>query len=301
MKTTLTWVLTLLVTVACSKEGDTTDADNTTSSSIAAAMAEVSDVVGAGATGLGRVADELTRTACSTVPFSACASEVRERNFSGPNDGYCTRGTTNLARTYGKSILTFDNTSACNFDGAPASDSAPPSVARTLFNHYVQLGAGGAKLLVYTGEGTVGDKTIAAVDLKDFEGNTRSGGAVIKKPLTGAPDHKLTILGIHRRGVTVAGRYTLWHTLYSDADGITVSDGGGGDRVLNGTMYVMHNRVQRKITKTLAGVKYTAACRFPVAGTTNFTSTAGSVTVAWGSCGSATIDGVAATLENDAR
>jgi len=221
---------------------------------------------------------------------------VRTRNFSEPSDGYCTRGQGNLVRTYGKSILTFANVGgACDFDTATGSTATPPSVTRTLDGHYMQLGANGRKLLVYTGEGTVGGKTIAADDLKDFEGNTRSGGAVIKK-LNG-DIRKLTINGIHRRGLSILGKYTLWHTLWTDADGVTVT-GSRGDRTLNGTIYVMHNRASRKITKTLTDVKFSSSCRFPISGTTNFSSTAGSVTVTWtSSCGTATIDGGAVDVD----
>ena len=109
----------------------------------------------------------------------------------------------------------------------------------------------------------------------------------------------MTVGGIHRRGVGINGRYTLWHTLYSDADALTVTDGAGSDRVVNGTMYLMHNRIERKITKTLTNVNFTATCRFPTSGTTAFAWSGGSMTVTWGTCGTATIDGVSTMLETE--
>jgi hypothetical protein len=160
------------------------------------------------------------------------------------------------------------------------------------------VGLGGRKVLIYTGTGTVADKTLADEDLKDFEGTARSGGAILKK-LDGDV-RKMTITGIHRRAVNPRGKFTMWHTIWSDADAITVT-GSGASRTLDGTMYVMHNRAQRKITKTLTGVVLSSGCRFPTAGTTNFAWSGGSVSVTWGSCGSVTIDGTSTNLETDVR
>ncbi len=294
-------LFTLLLLVACSKT-TTSEADDTSNTDLATSVTEVGDMAGSGATGAGRLLEEmdealeaLPRASCSTIAFGSCVSGVLERNFSSPTEGYCTRGPANGIRTFGKAILTFANVTACGFEAVGAADTNTPSITRTLDNHYLQRGASGRKLLIYTGAGTVGGQTIGADDLKDFEGTTRSGGATVKKLTTGK---KLTINGIHRRGLTAGGKYTMWHTLYTDADGITVTN-AGLDRVMDGTMYVMHNRASRKITKTLTAVTFTAACRFPISGTTAFSWTGGSFTVTWGACGSATVDGAATTLDTE--
>lgn len=284
--------------VGCQKVNDSSADDNTTSADLAATLAELSTIAGAGATGTGYEADEVLnpRTTCASVGFSGCTTDRNERNFSSPSAGYCTRGAYNLVRTYGKGVLTYVNVTGCDFAVAAASDATPPTVTHAFDNHYMQLGANGRRLLVYTGAGTVSDKTIADADLKDFEGNLRSGGVTIKKY---AASRKLTIGGIHRRGVGINGKYTLWHTIYSDADGLVVTDGAGATRIVNGTMYLMHNRISRKITQTLTNVTYEVACRFPTSGTTSFAWTGGSMSITWGTCGTATIDGVSTTLETE--
>jgi hypothetical protein len=290
--------LALLSLAGCGSTSDS-DADDTANTDLAASAAEVGDVAGAGSTGIGRFLE--SRTSCSGISFGSCASGVRERDFSSASDGYCTRGSSNGRHVYGKSILTFANVGgACDFDSATGADTNSPSVTRTLDNHYVQRGNNGRKVLVYTGEGTVADKTIAAADLTDFEGTVRSGGAVLKK-LSGGTK-KLTILGIHRRGLNPNGKFTHWHTLYSDADGITVTN-SGSDRVLNGTMYIMHNRKSLKITKTMTNVTFSSSCQFPKSGTTTFSWTeegaAQSVSVTWSStCGEASIDGTNEDLDS---
>jgi hypothetical protein len=293
--------LALLSIAGCDSASDS-DEDDTIASDLASAVVEIGDLAGSGATGLGRELFASERASCSSLSFGACANEVRERDFSAPSDGYCTRGSSGGRHVFGRVLLTFANTSsACNFNGSVGDDSNPPSITRTVDNHYVLRESDGRKVLVYTGEGMVAEKAIGAADLLDFSGTSRSGGAVLRKVAGNV--RNLTILGIHRRGLSSAGKYTHWHTLYSDTDAITVTDTGMG-KLLNGTLYIMHNRKQRKIAQSLESVSFVPSCQYPVGGATSYAWTengeAKSVGITWSStCGSVNVDGTDEELDAD--
>jgi hypothetical protein len=283
----------------CSSAAD--DSDDTTNSELASSATEFGDVSGAGATGREEIAADL-RATCASLAFGACdsATKTQTRAFStdGGDSNPCTRGTSNGRNAYGKAILTFSE-AACAFSTTGAT------VTRSLSNHYIQRGNNGYKVLTYTAVGTVGGKALVEADLKDFEGTVREGGGVLKKG-SGATD-TLTITGIHRRGLKPNGRFGFWHTLWSDADGITVTRAGSGasaTATLSGTMYLMHNRAGVKVTKTLTDVKFENGCHLPTGGSISYTTpavgttAAATVTVVFsGTCGTAAIDSVATDLD----
>ena len=276
----------------------TDDTDDTSTSDYVSASGEVGDVSSGGSTGL-----SLANTrkdvgdACPSIAFSACTSKVKERAFSlnGGNTEPCTRGKSNGRRVFGKAILTF-SADDCAFTEEDAT------ITRTLSNHYVQRGLNGKKVIIYTGTGTVADKNLSGTDMADYEGTTRQGGAVLKK---GAEtEDKLTVLGIHRRGLNPNGKFGFWHTLWTEEDGITVVRSGSGDSAtatLNGKLYIMHNRAKIKITKTLKDVKYVKSCMYPTSGTETI-EIPGSATVTatfTSSCGLPTIDNAESTLDTE--
>lgn len=298
------------------------DSDDTTNTDFAAAVSEVGDAVGAGATGLGRSEphheeDDLMRASsegasaatlknlrasCSSISFGSCSAGQKIRYFSdeGGNSSPCTRGKSNGRRVYGASVLTFSD-AICAFD----SLGAGATVTRTLSNHYIQRGLRGNKVLIYTGTGTVSDQIFVESDLEDYEGTSRSGGTTLKR--TAGDSDKLTISGIHRRGFTTAGKFTFWHTIFSDPDALTVTKSGSGDSrtaSLTGTLFIMHNRMRKKVTKTLSNVTFTKGCAHPTSGTATLSipsddgTTSSTVTITYSNtCGEASINGIKSTLD----
>jgi hypothetical protein len=291
----------LLILCGCNKS--LFDNDNTTNAELAAASSLVGEAATAGTAAAGSRFFSLfeSRTACSSIPFGDCtASNTKERAFSdaGGDTNPCTRNNGSRGRNfYGKATLTF-SAASCGF--AAADDT----ITRTLSNHYVQRGNNGMKVIAYTAAGTVSTATLTADDLKDYEGTTRAGGAVLK--FVDATTRKLTITGIHRRSLLPNGKFGFWHTLYSDADAITVTKGDSDadpTLTLNGVMYLMHNRIKVKLTKTLTNLKFDKSCPYPVDGTIVFSGFSDSSTVsvdfAGTSCGDAKIGGVSGDLDEN--
>ncbi len=291
----LTAIVWLTLFLACGTSTD--DTDDTSTEDYVSATSEIGDLSGSGSTGLSLVSSPRKDSsgACSSVPFGACEGKKRERAFSlaGGDTEPCTRGKANGRRVFGKVLLTY-SADSCAFS---AEDS---TITRTLSNHYVQRGLNGKKVLIYTDSGTVASKSLSESDLIDYEGTKRSGGA-IKKKGSGTED-KLTILGIHRRGLNPNGKFGFWHTLWSEADAITVVESGTGDSstaTLNGTFYIMHNRAKLKVTKTLKDIKFVKGCSHPTSGTETITLPNGTTTsVTFNSnCGLPTIDSAESTLD----
>lgn len=305
MKHFFAFFLLSLALGACSKQASTSsdDTDDSSNTELASSISQIGDAAFGGNSA--RVAAEEAadniRGACSALTFGSCTSGKRTKSFSadGGDSDACTRGKSNAFSVFGQAVLTFSRTSTCLIS------ATGDTVTRTFNNHYIKRGTGGRSVLIYTGTGTVGGKTIAAADLNDYSGTERSGGAVLTKG-SGASG-TLAITGIHRRGVNPNGKYGFWHTVYTDsANPLSFStDLSTGSITMNGTTYVAHNRAKVKIGTTLLDVRFEAACRHPVGGSTKFeyTGTNGalvSLTLTWSAtCGQASDGTVTVDIEDN--
>ena len=277
---TLVSIPLLFCLVCCSSD----DSDNTTNADLASMTSILGEIINP------TVAVRDTRaSACSAMALSECSANLKTRSFStdGGDSTPCTRGNVSV---FGKTILTFSS--------ATCALTTSHTVTRTFDNHYLQLAAGG-KVLIYTQTGTVAGKIIAGTDLKDYEGTSRSGGALLTK---GSSADTLAITGIHRRSLSSSGRYGYWHTLYSDTD-LSISRSGASSTISSGTLILMHNRAKIKVSKEFTDVVFNESCVFPVSGTITYTVTSDSATSKLftatfsSTCGKASIDGTEATLD----
>jgi hypothetical protein len=223
--------------------------------------------------------------ACSTLATPTCTSGHRTLDFNS-----CTRtNSSGVSITINGTVdWAFSDTANCNID------ALNETVTRTHSDHYVTL-ASGEKILIYTGEGTVGGKSIAAADLLDYNNVNRSGGHVLTN--TGTDTRSLAINGVHRRKVRASGVYGFWHTVYTDSGSPLTITIGGDTKTISGTVNVAHNRLQSTATTTYTNVTFNSSCCYPVGGTVTYASGSESITSVFSAeCGVATIGDVATTL-----
>jgi len=209
---------------------DDTDAESNASASAAGAVAG-GNVTGSAGRELfesfeseDRPADCTVRR-CNQIAFSTCTSKVKTKSFStdGGDDCPCVRRNSGslfkldtdngLVRLFGTVTLTF---SAANCTMTTAGDT----VTRTLTNFQARRGRKGRRIAYFTGTGTVGGITISAEELKDFDGNSHSGGGTLKKDSDNDGYDELTIAGIHRAGFTPSATTfadrKLFQSLFTD-------------------------------------------------------------------------------------
>ncbi len=229
----------------------------------------------------------LPRAACTSTSFGACSSSVKSRSFGG-----CSR-----TGSSGDTVTVFGSASLTFSDSGCSMATNGNFFTRTVSNHYVTLSSG-YKILVFTSAGVVDATTISSSDLTTWDGLSKSGGTKVTKNSNAM---NVLIQGVHRWGLRSTGVVGFKHTMYTDSSGITVTGSGtsGSPYTVSGTVTVAHNRANVNVSTLYNNVGYVpSSCCYPTSGTMTYqlgTATARTITFN-STCGSITVDSVAATL-----